>query len=62
MHITQEKEFKPITIVLETAQEARTFIDCMDLVTQMPQNTDERHSMAVDICNKFSHRINLDEF
>lgn len=57
MRVEQEKDFKPITIVLETEDEANAFIAMIDSFdgTELPK---EFRELVIAICNAFT-QVNL---
>jgi hypothetical protein len=58
MKIDQERHFKPITIVLETEDEARTFIGIIDSINtaKMPKSW---VGMVISISNIFTTDVKI---
>ena len=60
MKINQEQTFKPITIVLETKEEAEAFIGIINEYEKATQGAKgNRYKLAAAIANHFSNEVTL---
>lgn len=53
MKIQQKDTFQPITIVLETREEAMRFIECVDIAQESGKLTKPQKMMMIEISNQF---------
>lgn len=58
MKITQSEGFKPITIVLETASEAKALAEVVDLI-RADQVSKEAFELALFLSNEFTENLTI---